>query len=115
MKSEQNINDRLKELYIKIADITEVLNKADKQETWINSFVKDEIREKKFKIQGEIDGLNWALKDEEIEAINNNVILYVKKRKKSYRCDCGCNVFSKLSKGKYKCNSCGDLYTAEEK
>ena len=33
----------------------------------------------------------------------------------SFRCDCGCNVFRKTVSGKYKCNSCGELYEGKDK
>lgn len=29
---------------------------------------------------------------------------------KSYRCDCGCNVFTETKELKYKCNSCSAVY-----
>lgn len=57
-------------------------------------------------------------KKEEIQ-----VIIYLNGRENgSFHCDyrgedfvgeCGCNVFTKLSKNKYKCNSCKSIYTAE--
>lgn len=39
----------------------------------------------------------------------------VKINEKSFRCDCGCNVFRKLIRNlnKYKCNSCGVVYLGE--
>jgi hypothetical protein len=33
----------------------------------------------------------------------------------SFRCYCGCNVFRKTACGKYKCNSCSELYSGEPK
>jgi len=33
---------------------------------------------------------------------------------KHFRCSCGGNVFRKRSDGKYRCNSCSELYTSNE-
>lgn len=37
---------------------------------------------------------------------DKQVMLYVGGSKKSYRCICGCNVFTVIGEKKYRCNSC---------
>ena len=32
---------------------------------------------------------------------------------KSFRCDCGCNVFKEISPKKFKCNSCSSIWSGE--
>ena len=45
---------------------------------------------------------------------NNQVMVYVAGSKRSFRCDCGCNVFTKHQNNKMICNSCGTSYTGEK-
>jgi len=33
---------------------------------------------------------------------------------KSFRCECGCNVFTKVGDLKYRCNACEARYTGEK-
>lgn len=58
----------------------------------------------------------WAIKqyDESTqETLQEDV--FVKINKKSFICDCGCNVFRKLikNKNKYKCNACQAIWNGE--
>ena len=40
----------------------------------------------------------------------DQVMLYLQGSKTSFRCDCTCNVFTKLSPDRYRCNSCRTVY-----
>lgn len=46
-----------------------------------------------------------------------DTMLYVGGSKRSFRCECGCNVFRKTAETaesvKYKCNSCGETYSGD--
>lgn len=37
-------------------------------------------------------------------------MLYINGNTKSFRCDCGCNVFRKFAEHRYRCNSCEQTY-----
>jgi hypothetical protein len=52
---------------------------------------------------------------DEIDAETVNEDSFVMINKKSFRCECGCNVFRKLvvDKTKYKCNACEIVYQSE--
>ena len=39
--------------------------------------------------------------------------IFVKVSGKSFRCDCGCNVFRSPAIKRYACNSCGAKYVGE--
>jgi len=43
-----------------------------------------------------------------------NIMIYMNVSKRSFRCDCSCNVFTKIGTFKYKCNSCDAVYTGEK-
>jgi hypothetical protein len=37
-------------------------------------------------------------------------MLYINGSKTSFHCDCCCNVFTKISRDRYRCNSCRTIY-----
>ena len=37
-------------------------------------------------------------------------MVYLNGSKQSFRCHCGCNIFTTLPKSQYKCNGCRELY-----
>lgn len=43
-----------------------------------------------------------------------DVMVYLPNQKYSFRCDCGCNVFRKIKKNKYKCNACEMIWVGEK-
>ena len=52
---------------------------------------------------GMTDVMTGAVRDQVMCRING----------KYFRCECGCNVFTKLGEFKYKCNSCNATYSGE--
>jgi len=40
-------------------------------------------------------------------------MLFLSGSKTSFRCTCGCNVFTQLSELKYRCNGCAATHTGE--
>lgn len=43
-----------------------------------------------------------------------DVMLYVGGSKRSFHCDCGCNVFRRIGEtNRYRCNSCAAVYVGE--
>lgn len=47
--------------------------------------------------------ITWEIKD---------TMIYLDGNQRSFKCDCGCNVFRKAENlNKYKCNSCEAIYT----
>lgn len=44
----------------------------------------------------------------------HDTMLYVGGSKTAYRCDCGANVFNKISPYEYECNGCHGIVTAEK-
>lgn len=61
-------------------------------------------------------GIKWGEQGGSILRIEepkpNNVMVYVGGSKTSFRCTCGCNVFTPCGDHKYRCNSCETIYTA---
>lgn len=45
--------------------------------------------------------------------MSEDVMVYVDGATRSFRCDCGCNVFRKHPGGRYQCNSCRAVYVGE--
>lgn len=41
-------------------------------------------------------------------------MLFIGGSKTSFRCDCGGNVFKQFERNRFRCNSCGATYTADE-
>ena len=52
--------------------------------------------------------------DNPIITEDKDVMIFI--QKKSFRCDCGCNVFRRLKadRNKYVCNACGETYEGIE-
>ena len=42
-----------------------------------------------------------------------STMLYIGGSKRSFRCECGCNVFHQLSEDRWACNACEAEYTTE--
>jgi hypothetical protein len=60
--------------------------------------------------------------EQEAAPKTDQAMIYLGGSKISFRCDyndgrgpCGCNVFTKLTPTKYRCNSCGMVYIGERK
>lgn len=51
-------------------------------------------------------------KPETKSEVGGQVMIYLGGLKNTYRCDCGCNVFTRLEGSKYRCNSCNGVYEA---
>ena len=61
--------------------------------------------------------LGDTMKDEEIEVIPGDIMLYLNGSRKSFRCECGANVFHKVKyQGRelFRCNGCETLYNGEK-
>jgi len=42
--------------------------------------------------------------------MKSGTVTIIKVNGKGFRCSCGCNVFIKIDKTKYKCNVCGKVF-----
>lgn len=56
------------------------------------------------------DAFNKASQNNKELGLNNQVMPVV--AGKHFRCECGCNVFTKFAKGRYKCNACSLEYAS---
>ena len=45
--------------------------------------------------------------------VGGQAMIYLGGSKDTFRCECRCNVFTRLGGRKYRCNSCNATYTAE--
>ena len=49
-----------------------------------------------------------------MKSTEDQVIIRLNGKSGLFRCDCGCNVFTRIAKLKYQCNSCRSIWEGEE-
>lgn len=55
-----------------------------------------------------------SVKEDSKEQRREDIMIFLNGSKTSFRCECGCNVFTKKpNNNKYVCNSCDTKYTGE--
>lgn len=47
------------------------------------------------------------------ESVGPQRMLFLEGKEQSFKCDCGCNVFTEYAPLRYRCNACVASYTAE--
>jgi len=55
--------------------------------------------------------IETAIKNQHVNEENRNSTIRIDG--KLFRCNCGCNVFAKLSENRYRCNMCKSEYETE--
>lgn len=47
------------------------------------------------------------------QILDPNVMIYLAGSKQSFRCECGCNVFTTYENGQIACNACPNIYEGD--
>lgn len=62
-----------------------------------------------------------AMNDEDVpaeeltgEAVGKQRMLFLEGKERSFRCDCGANVFTEIGRLQWRCNACLATYTGEQ-
>jgi rubredoxin len=105
-----------------IAALQHSLSTAEREIAELRSIVDAAKAYVKAACIGKVDGYNewWALK-RAVEQLSvakpsterskiKDIMLYMGDNKRSFRWDCGCNVFKEIETDRFQCNSCGDIY-----